>query len=340
MSHTELIKRAFTITWRTRPLWLFGFLLALCSGGGGGGGGSPGPPSSGFEDYYNDIPSTVPQIDVQMILAAIAVLICLALILALIGVVVRAVTRTALIKMVRQVDETEAVTIGQGWRMGWSGAAWRLWLVGLVIGIPMFIVTIGLVLLAMSPLLLMITGETGPMVAGIMLTILAFLLVMAVLMVIGAIISPILELTWRHTVLDGFGVFDSFGRTFKLINRNLKDVVIVWLLMFGVGLLWVMLVFIILLPVSLIAALILGGIPAAAVYFISGSGIGAAIDGVPLGFIALIVVITFGSGLYLIFQSSVWTLAYLGLQKLDVSRSLGISDSDVPPNIASTHAEI
>jgi hypothetical protein len=36
MNHIDLLKKAFYITWRYRPLWLFGFFLALCGGGRSG----------------------------------------------------------------------------------------------------------------------------------------------------------------------------------------------------------------------------------------------------------------------------------------------------------------
>ena len=65
MNHIDLLKRAFTITWRYRPLWIFGFFLALCGGGGGGGGGNFNFPSGGsndFDDFNNVSPIYLPLI--------------------------------------------------------------------------------------------------------------------------------------------------------------------------------------------------------------------------------------------------------------------------------------
>ena len=90
--------------------------------------------------------------------------------------------------------------------------------------------------------------------------------------------------------------------------------------MLGVGFAWVFVALIVILPISLVAAALVGGIPAALVYFISNSWIGAVIAGVPLALLALILVSSAGAGLYLIFRSSVWTLTYLevrGLEKAD-----------------------
>ena len=155
MNHIDLLKRAFKITWRYRALWVFGFFLALCGGGGGGGGGSNFNFSGNRSDFdgFGNIPD-VPPIDTSLIIALVIGLILFIIVLIVLSVIVQVVTRTALIGMVRQIVETEAVTITDGWHLGWSKEAWRLFLLGLVIGIPVAIVAIILILLAFSPLLL------------------------------------------------------------------------------------------------------------------------------------------------------------------------------------------
>ncbi|MCB0213864.1 MAG: hypothetical protein KDJ52_31270 [Anaerolineae bacterium] len=314
MNHIDILKRAMTITWRYRPLWIFGFFLALCSGGGSGNGGGNFNMGGGDFGQPGDVPN-IPDIDPNVIIAAVVGICCLVIVLVILGVVVRAVTRTALIGMVRQITETEAVTIRDGWRIGWSRAAWRVFLVALVIGVPMFVVTMVLLLLALSPLLLMLSGETGWMVAGGIMTVGAVLCVVLILFIVGILIWPLQEVAWRQTVIDNKAVFDSVRDSFSLIKQQLKDVFILCLLMFGLGIAWFFVLFLVVLPVGLIAALILGGIPALLVYLISGSWIGAAVAGGPLAIIALLVVIAFGSGLFMILQSAMWTLAYLEWQK-------------------------
>jgi hypothetical protein len=318
VNHLDLLKRAFQITWRYRVLFFFGVSLVNCGGGGGvsgGGGGSNfGFPSGGGGDFDN-LPS-LPSIDVNTIIALLVALICLVILLVVLGVVVRAITRTALMGMVRHVEETEAVTLADGWQLGWSARAWRLFLVNLIIGIPLAIVTIFLILMAVSPLLLLMSGDTAPMV-GIIITIFAVLFVILLLFLINLVIAPFQEIVWRRTVLDQQGVIDSLADAFGLIRRHLKDVVVVWLLMFGIGIGWGIVSLVVVLPVSLIAAVLLGGIPAGLVYLISGSGLGAAIAGVPPALLILILISSVAGGLYLVYQSTVWTLAYLEIQKME-----------------------
>ena len=319
VNHIDLLKRALRITWRYKPLWLFGFLLALCSGGSSGGGrGGNFNYSFSNEEFsgFGGMP-TVPDFDPTVLMAVVAGLVCLVLLLAVVAMVVTYVTRTALIGMVRQIEETRAVTVSDGWRLGWSRGAWRLFLLNLLFGIPLAIISVALIVAAISPLLLIMAGETALTVLGIVLTVFGVLFIILILVLIGAIITPFRELAWRRTVLAGQGVIASLRDAINLVKCRLKDVVIISLLMIGIGMGWVLIALLVVLPVSLIAALLLGGIPAGLVYLVSRSWIGAAIAGIPLAMLALIVVASAATALYLIFHSAVWTLTYLEVQGTD-----------------------
>lgn len=337
MRHLELLKQAFRITWRYRALWIFGFLLALCGGGGGGGGGGGnfnfrgGANDRDFEGF-GQLPRW-PEIDPNLIIGAVIAFICLILVLIVIGIVVRAVTRTALVGMVCQVQETQAVATSDGWRFGWSGRAWRVFLIALVIGIPLAVISLGLILLALSPLLLILVNpdNTALIVISIILTVFAVIFVILILIAVSVVITPLQELAWRQTALAERGVIDSVGQAFELIKRRFKDVAIIWLLMLGVGFGWGIVSLIVILPASLIAAALLGGLPGGLVYLLSGSWVAALIIGGPLGLLALILVGSFAQGLYLTYQSAVWTLAYLELQTGEVKNSEAMArnfDSD------------
>jgi hypothetical protein len=328
VDYLDLLKRAFKITWRYRPLWVFGFFLALCSGGGGGGGGGNFNISGRAGDFgdFSGLPE-IPSPDPKLIIALAVGVFCLIILLVIISAVVQAVARTALIGMVQQIDETEAVTVKTGWQFGWSKRAWRVFLVGLVIGIPVVVVAILLILLALSPLLLLIAGKTALTVTAIILTIVAVLFVILILILISVVITPLLELSYRQTALTERGVIDSLGDTFGLIKQRFKDVALVWLLMVGLGIGWGLVALVIVLPVSLIIGLIVGGIPAGLVYLISGSWLGAAVTGAPLGILVLILVTSFITGLYLTYRSTVWTLTYLNITETGA----GDSTPEEPP---------
>lgn len=337
MNHLEILKRGLRITWRYRPLWIFGFLLALCGGGGGGGGGGSGGNfnfPSGDQDF-EDLPN-LPDISPDTIFIIIIALVILVLLLGLVSIVVRQVTRAALIGMVFDIEKTAVVTARDGWRFGWSARAWRIFLINVIIGVPLAVLSLFLILMSFSPLLLLLAEATALKVTGVVLTVAAFLLVILFLLVLNAVITPVMELSWRSTALAQRGVFDSFRSAFSLIRQHLKDVVILWLLLFGVGIAWAILTLVVVLPVSLLAAALAGGIPALVVWLVSNSWLGAAIAGVPLALLALILVMSFATGLYLTFNSSVWTLGYLNMQPpaLDEPAPEAGGPGPVPPEPA------
>lgn len=335
MNYLDLLKRAFHITWRYRALWLFGFLLALCGGGGGGGGGNVNFPSGGgdFDDFGN-LPD-LPAFDTNLIITIIIAAVCLILVLTVVGVVVQYVTRTALIGMVRQIQDTEVVTVRDGWHLGWSRSAWRLFLLGLLIGIPLTILSILLILFALSPLLLLIPQESTLTIIGILLTVLTVLPVILILFLLWVVITPFQELAGRRTVLENRGVIDSLKDAFELIKRRFKDVAIIWLLMIGIGFGWGILTLILILPLSIAGALFAGGISAGLAYLVSRSGWAALVAGVPPALLVIILISSFLTGLYLTYRSAVWTLTYLDLQDTDNGAEQPEPDEPVIPEPSS-----
>ncbi|RME71578.1 MAG: hypothetical protein D6784_14960, partial [Chloroflexi bacterium] len=277
MNHIDLLTRAAKITWRYKPLWLFGFLLALCGGSGGGFRGNFNLP--GGEEF--ETTSSLLNIDPALLVGIIVGVILLIFLLAIIGAVVQLVSRTALIGMVGQIAETAQVTIRDGWRIGWSRRAWRMFLVNLLFGIPVGLVAIFLIMVALAPLLLLLFGDEGPMIAGVLLTILAVLVVFILLVIISAVVKPFQEFSWRQIVLADAGVIDSVKQAFRQVRASVKDVAVLVIIMFGVGLLWGVASLVVILPVALVAAGLIGGIPALLVYVVTGSGLGAAIAGLP-----------------------------------------------------------
>lgn len=315
MDYLDLLKRAWSITWRCRPLWLFGFFLALCSSGGGGSIRLPG---NSFGGDFGD-GSSLPNLDnlsiePGLIFAIIGVGLCLFLLLIALQIVVPVITRTALIGMVDKIETEGVITIREGWQFGWSARARRLFLLNLLVGIPMFIVAVSLIIVALLPLLLIITEETSMIILGVALTVIMFLFVLLVLFLLSLIIAPFREIAWRQTVLEERGVLDSVREAITFGWGQLKEIGLLYLITFAVGFGWAMVSFIIVLPVSLLAAALVGGIPALLVYLISESWLGAALAGGPLALAVLMVIGSAAQGLYLIFQSSIWTLAYLRLK--------------------------
>jgi hypothetical protein len=334
MDHFKVLKRAWEITWRYRALWVFGIILALTTSRGGRGGGNNGVQYTfGSEDFpFRGGKFSIPEIsrpqissEVTGTLIAIGVgLACLVLLLIVVTVVARYVARTALIRMVDDHEETgEKRGVRQGFRMGWSRAAWRLFLIDLVVGVPLVLAFILLFLLALAPLLLWTTGSRPAGVVGTVATIGLFFLFLFLLIVVALVVTLLMHFFRRACALDGLGVIESIRHGFDVVREHLKDVAIMWLIMIGVSIgLALVMIFVVLLLVAF--GVLLGGLPALVVGGLASQAFQGAVPwilaaavGVPIFLLVVVVPMLFLGGLVEVFKSSVWTLTYRELRALE-----------------------
>jgi hypothetical protein len=326
MDHLRILKQAWEITWRYRALWVFGIILALTTSRGGGNFG--GQYNINDEDLSRwsgqlSLPSITSEI-VSLLIGIGVALVCLALVLALVSAVARYVTETALIRMVDDHQETgERRSVRQGFRMGWSRAAWRLFLIDLLVGLPVALAFILLFVLALVPLLLWTTDSTGAKAIGTVATIgLVFLFVLVAILV-GVLLTLLSKFFRRACVLEKLGVIESIRRGFGVVREHLRDVAIMWLIMAGVSLgLGVAMLVVVLLLVAL--GVVLGGLPALLVGGLAGQILEgaapwmlAAAVGIPIFLLVVGLPTLFVGGLVEVFKSSVWTLVYRELRALE-----------------------
>ena len=304
MDYGKLLKRAVEITWRHKALWLFGFLLALFTGAGGGGGGQ------GLQYRVGQMDLARPEWAWGLVL----VLIVLVFLVIVAAVVLSNLSVGALIGMVRETEETGSTSARTGWRIGKS-RLWSLIGIDLVTVIPAIIVAMTLLALALTPLLLLIphgqasiSQREGLTVLGIVLTVLLFLGVVVVLIIGGTALGIVREFAYRQSVLEDKGVWLSIREGYRMVRAHLRQVGLMWLLLFGIDLA----AGVIVLPLVLVGFGLVAG-AAAAVYAASESVAGAIavalLLGAPVGLLSALV-----RGVYLVFQSSAWTLAYRELQ--------------------------
>lgn len=317
MDHFEILKRAFNATWRYRALWLFGILLALAGGGGGfnlfrcldaGGGGRD---NFGFPAD----PDVLPQISDRMLTTVVVAAVVVGLILFVVLTIARYIAQVALIGMVKEIEKTQTTSVRNGFHLGWSRSAWRLFLINLVIGIPTAILALLLFAYGLSPLLLLLVEKPAVRILGVVAAISLTLLVILILIVLSAAINLLSQFFYRQCVLEKRGVFDSIREGFWMVRRNLSNVAVMWLLMFGVGLGWSVLMIPVFM-VLLVLATLIGGLPGVLIYTLTQSQATAFIVGGIVWLIVLIVPSIFLSGLYAAFTSCVWTLIYLEVQAM------------------------
>jgi hypothetical protein len=307
MNHSELIKRGWQITWRYRVLWIFGILLALTSGGGGGGsgnivrGGDGGglPPFPGWEGFA-----------LERWIGVVLLCCCLLLILIIAAIIVQYVARAALYRSVDQIQATGAApTWREGFRLGWSNRAFRLFLLELLVGIVAFLVVIALLAVAASPLLLLLVDSGVVRALGIAAAVGLLLIAVLIVLVVAVVLSMLGQFWSREVVLADRSVGEALASGYALVRRRLKDVGIMWLLMFAIGLG----VGIVMIPVFLAVlavALGVGGGLGYAIYTVTNSILAAVLAGLPPFFLIMLVPLSIIQGIYLVFDSSVWTLTY------------------------------
>jgi hypothetical protein len=307
MDHVAIIKKAFRLTFRHKALWLFGLLLAL-TGGGGGGGSFPSGRGSGTGWREDVVPDFGPEVWAT-VSAIIVALILIGIVAAIVATIIRYVAHAGLLGATREAATAGQVSIRQGFRFGWSRTAWRLFLIDLAIGIPLMIAILLLLLLAASPVLLslVITGDVSPL--PVIITVLAGLVVLGLLIPVSVAISVLSQFFARRCAFADRGVVESIRGGYHLVRQRLKDVAVMWLVMFGVGIVWGIAFFVMsVIPAGLVGVGI--GIPA---FMLTQS----ADAWLPILISALPAILVFGAiasaltALYTVFQYHVWTLTYL-----------------------------
>ena len=311
MQHFDLIQRAFRIVWRHKVLWLFGFLLAL-TGGGGGGGAGYNFSSNDFNRTMSGLPNfpNFPNFNPDIILPIVLVCCCLLLILIVVSTIVQYVAKAALYRMVDQIEAGDrAPTWREGFRLGWSRRTFRLFLLEFVIGLLVFVAVLVLLLLAASPLLLLATENDLARGIGIAVAVMLFLVFLLIAIVGGTILSVLLQFWGREVVLADRGFGDAVASGNAMVRRRAKDVFLMWLLMFAIGIGFAIVMFL----VTIVALLVAGAIGAGLGYLLfrlTDSWAWALGVGLPPFLLLLIVPISIVTGVYMAFQSGVWTLTY------------------------------
>ena len=280
------------------------------------------------------------QPEVVSTLIAIGVgLACVIVILIVAAVVARYVAETALIRIVDDTEETgEKRSVRQGFRLGWSRTALRLFLIKLLIGLPTALAFILLFALALAPLLLWKTDSRVAGMIGTVAIIGLFFLILFLAIVVGTVISLLRQFFWRACALEELGVIESIRQGYTVVRQHLKDVAIMGLIMFGLGLGW-MLVMIPVVILLLALGVMMGGLPALLVGGLASLAFEGAVPwilagavGIPIFILVVAVPGLFLGGLAEVFKSSVWTLTYRELRALEgLETELGrLPEPDTP----------
>jgi hypothetical protein len=352
MDHINILKRAWQILLGCKPLWFFGFLLALTTASSSWMFMFPGgdDPSARYTFSFSlpdgtivRIPGEnqlqweggVPEEVVQWLITIGITLLCVVVALIVLRLIVRYLSETALIRMVNEYERAgEMCNVGQGLRLGFSLYAVRFFLIDLVIVGCAVLVFILLFAVSIAPFFLWMTEITALGIIGTVAGIGLFFLFIFLAIVVGAALNLLRDFIKRACAVEDLGVFAAMARGFVLVKRHVRDVGLMWLLMLGIRLGWPIVIFPVALLLISIGLLIAGGIG----LLVSGlaglafaGNVSAILAGL-FGFVVFMLIVglplAFLTGLRDTYVSSNWTLTYRDVLALESMENHEVLDLD------------
>lgn len=295
MDYFGIIKKAYEITIKHKFLWIFGILA-------GGYGGFRGFNSS-YSANGTEWSQTFNKIDASKFTNFWdtwgVLIITLAVIVAIFGLIMfilNIISQGALVGSVTKLSKNEKADFKTGFGIG-AHQFWR------VLGIS---ILFGLMILASATIWILPTilfVVTKVYIIAVIWGMLLFFVCLAFWILIGVIFPYSI----RIVVLEKFGIYQSIREGLHFMRENLKEVIVIYLLLIAIGITY---------GIGLVLAILLVGGLLAAI----GFGIYLASSVVAIGYaiiavLAVVISIIIISGIYNSFTSSVITLTYLELNK-------------------------
>jgi len=349
----KILKRSWYILWSYRALWVFGLVLALAAGGASSQGSNsnysqdqgdpqqltPREVQQGFKEFRQELSRIFEQgipeaaITGQALTTFLWVIGAFVLVMFIVGIgmaVARYVSETAVIRM---VDEHEAtgnkLTVRQGFHIGWSKTAWRLFLINLIVNLPAIALVLVLLVAGTGVYLAWVNGTANFAAFSTVATIVLAFITIFVVVILSIVLNLLRNFFWRISVLEDAGVRESFQRGFAFVLENWKNVGLMWLVMIGLGIVYTVasiILIIVTIPVVIVTAVI--ALLVVAIPFLLFAGIFSTFLGGILPWIAgglfvapLFFPLAFSPWVLLgswqsVYTSTVWTLTYREIKAL------------------------
>jgi len=361
MDPVKILKRAWHILWSYRALWVFGLILALTAAGTSGGASNSSSSYSGDssnqgyeaplpENWREEIDKVFTEVgegfdklfteglpdagisggELTAFLWIIAGFVLVMIVVGIVMTFARYVSETAVIKMVDEYEATDTkITVREGFRIGWSRTSWRLFLINLIVNLPCILLVGLLIVVGFVIYGFVVGGNEAIAVAGMVSLIGVVFLSIFVVAIVSIFLSLFRHFFWRVCALEDVGVGEALRRGFALVRENWKNVGLMWLVMIGLGIIWLVVSFvamIVMIPIMLITGAIAALVAAAPGLLLVGffslflNGWLPWVAG-GLFIMPLFFVIAFSPWILLtawqqVFTSTVWTLTYREIKAL------------------------
>lgn len=293
MDYLGIIKRAYTITFKRKYLWIFGLLAGGALGGSSFNFSMPNGTISEKEWSSFIGNNSIDNIFTNywgVIVAIIGFLVLLGLILAVLSIIFEG----GLLGSVRAIEKNEKNDFRSGFIFGWH-KFWRVFTVGLLVGLIIF----GSIIILAVPIVLFVIAKSY--ILAVIYGLLVFLLDLILWIYIGFVYPYIM----RMAVLDDKGSAESISISWEFFKLHWKEILIMYLLMMAIGFV-VMIAYI-------LGILIVGGILFAIGLAIFLASKIACIIYACVATLVFIILIFIIRGIINTFTSSVYTLTYLEL---------------------------
>ncbi|MFT3890860.1 MAG: hypothetical protein QM730_04435 [Anaerolineales bacterium] len=372
MDPVKILKRSWTILWSYRALWAFGLIIALAAGGAGSHGSNnsryeqrqgqnqqltPHDMQLGWQEFKQEISKAFEQgfpkfnITGESVRAFVWLFVAFIVVMMLVGIVMaiaRYVSETAVIKMVDDYESTgNQMTVRQGFRLGWSKKAWRLFLINLIVNLPAIALMLVLLIAGIGVYLAWVNGTANFATFSTIATVVLVFITIFVVVILSIVLNLLRNFFWRVSVLEDLGVRESLKRGWTFVLENWKNVGLMWLVMIGLGIVWAfvsIILIIVSIPIVIVTAVIAALVSAlpyllfAGIFstFLTGwlPWVAGAIFIAPLFFtIAFSPWVLIGSW-QAVYTSTVWTLTYREIKALPVAAAAAPKIEppvDVPP---------
>jgi hypothetical protein len=361
MENTKILKRAWTILWNYRSLWLFGLILGLTMGGSFNysfnnnnsqqnlpdqvQGSLPYPfdqqslsSPTAFLDALQRVSNQafetfIPTHEVGALIGFLGGFLLLCILIWLGMTFLRYISETAVLRMVDRFEASdEKVSIREGFRLGRSTAAWRIFLMDLLTGaLPglLLLVLLGLIGWRVFSLLIVQGGFNGSLIELVILAALAFILVLA-FSVYGILLGLVRNFIIRSLALEQKGLMEALRGGLGMVWSNWRKVGIFWLILIGLGVAWAFISILLLIPlipillVTVIMGALLACLPGLLFGFLSSFFVSSywpivvgVIFGLPFFITLAGAPLFFIQGMAQLYRSICWTLTYRELKTIE-----------------------
>jgi hypothetical protein len=300
----HIFSRSVEVAWKYRVLWLFAWVMGLTSLGGG----------SNFNYSFNGTNNPFAGQSVAPWVIVLAVLVGLILFVIWLALVFyfRFVARGALVATVRDIEAQANPTLREAWQNGRAFYT-RLLGLGLVVNVPLVLVSIVLILLGLVPLIGVLVAQGGARglqvqnFAGAWIAAaVAICCALVFVIVLHFVIHPLYEIVVRTIVIQDVSVREGIRQGLARARENLGDVLVVYLLLIGARIGYGLLTAFVVVPVGLV--LVLGS------FAVMRADLNVMI--LLALVLALPLWLLFGAleAVFQLFEANVWTETYLALQ--------------------------